>query len=108
MRRTVDIEGKEAVTEWRKEKKLGKYALLRVYPLTGRTHQIRVHMHFLGFPIVGDQLYVFKRQKPPQGVKRQMLHAEILTIDLPEGGKRTFIAPMPEDMQSVIEGISEK
>src|SRR4029078_120822 len=84
---------REAITEWRFEKNLGKFTLLRVYPLTGRMHQIRAHLHFLGFPIVGDQLYTFKRQKSPAGVKRQLLHAEKLHVILPNDTNRTFTAP---------------
>ena len=57
------LNGKPAITEWKREKKFQeKYALIRVFPLTGRTHQIRVHMHFISHPIVGDTPYVFKRQ----------------------------------------------
>ena len=97
---------KEAATEWQIEKKFGtSYALLRVLPFTGRMHQIRVHMHFLGYPIVGDQLYTFKRKKQPQGARRQMLHAEKLTISLPSGKTKTFMAPLPEDFQEVLEAI---
>ncbi len=97
---------KEAITEWRTEEKLGtKFALLRVWPLTGRTHQIRVHLHFLGFPIVGDSLYTFKRQRPPQGVTRQLLHAEKLTLTLPTGKRATFTAPLPEDFTNVLSSL---
>lgn len=111
LRRTIDENGKAAVTEWRLEKKLAPrrssagLALLRVYPLTGRTHQIRAHLHFLGFPIVGDRLYTFKRQHPPHGVSRQLLHAEKLTLELPTGKKKTFMAPLPEDFQSVLGSV---
>ena len=107
LRRTVDPEGKPAITEWRFEEKYqDSYALLRLYPLTGRTHQIRVHLHFLGFPIVGDQLYTFRRQRPPAGVKRQLLHAERLTVMLPSKKRKTFVAPIPEDFQAVIESLA--
>ena len=108
MRRTVDPAGKEAITEWFKEKVLyddedrRTYALLRVHPYTGRMHQIRVHLHWLGFPIVGDSLYTFKRQRPPQGTTRQMLHAHALTLQLPSREERTFTAELPEDFQQVI------
>ncbi len=105
LRRTIDEAGKPAITEWRLEKKFSHYALLRAFPLTGRTHQIRVHFHFLGFPIVGDTLYVFKRQRPPQGVHRQLLHAEKLKIELPSGKERAFLAPLPEDFQSVLDQL---
>jgi 23S rRNA pseudouridine1911/1915/1917 synthase len=98
---------KEAATEWQVERKFGSsYALLRVLPFTGRTHQIRVHLHFLGYPIVGDQLYTFKRKKQPQGVKRQLLHAEKLTIELPNEKRKTFTAPLAEDFDEVVRTLS--
>jgi 23S rRNA pseudouridine1911/1915/1917 synthase len=100
MRRVVDEAGKPAITEWKLEGKIdSRYSLLRVFPFTGRTHQIRVHMHFLGHPIVGDKLYNFRRQKTPQGITRQLLHAEKLIITLPDGNKHQFIAPLPADFE---------
>ncbi len=106
MRRTIDPAGKPAITEWRTEEKFsGKFTLLRVFPLTGRTHQIRAHLHFLGFPIAGDHLYTFKRQRPPQGVTRQMLHAETLRLALPGGKRKSFIAPLPDDFTAVLESL---
>lgn len=106
LRRTIDEAGKEAITEWRRQEKFGtRFALLRVYPLTGRTHQIRVHLHFLGFPIVGDNLYTFKRQKSPQGVRRQLLHAEKLTVTMVNGDKRSFIAPLSNDFSTIIDQL---
>lgn len=109
MRRTIDEQtGRPAITHWKKLQSFGnKFALLAVHPLTGRMHQIRVHMHFLGFPIVGDQLYTFKRQQQPQGAQRHLLHAEKLTIEIPEKGKKTFVAPMPSDFQQVIDHLSQ-
>lgn len=118
LRRTIDENGKPAVTEWQVEQKLDKagaaprrsstsgsgYTLLRLFPFTGRTHQLRVHMHFLGHPIVGDKLYTFKRQRPPEGVHRQLLHAERLTITLPTGKRKVFLAPLPEDFQNALQG----
>lgn len=101
-----DLQAKLAITEWKKEEVFGNsYALLRVFPYTGRMHQIRAHLHFLGFPIVGDQLYTFKRRRPPKGVKRQMLHAEKLTLELPNGKQKTFTAPLPQDFSSVLTSL---
>jgi 23S rRNA pseudouridine1911/1915/1917 synthase len=100
--------GKPAITEWRIEKKFGeRFALLRVFPLTGRTHQIRVHLHYIGHPIVGDSLYTFKRQKPPAGVARQLLHAETLTVQTSPGVRKTFTAPLPKDFQSVLDRLEK-
>lgn len=116
LRRTIDENGKPAVTEWQVEQKLDKtgsaprrastsgsgYTLLRLFPFTGRTHQLRVHMHFLGHPIVGDKLYTFKRQRPPEGVHRQLLHAQSLTLTLPTGKRKSFVAELPDDFQRAI------
>ena len=99
-------QGKPAITEWRVERTFGNdYTLLRVFPFTGRTHQIRVHLHFIGNPIVGDALYVIKKQRPPAGTKRQLLHAESLTLQLTSGKKKTFIAPLAQDFEEVLEQI---
>lgn len=119
LRRTIDAAGKPAITEWQIEKRIQKkmlaphragspgagFALLRLFPFTGRTHQLRAHLHFLGHPIVGDKLYTFKRQRPPQGVGRQLLHAEKLTITLPSGKRKTFVAELPQDFQSVLGSV---
>ncbi|MBI4022434.1 MAG: RluA family pseudouridine synthase [Candidatus Andersenbacteria bacterium] len=109
MRRAVDPSGQPAITEWQREKVFGKrYALLKVFPLTGRTHQIRVHLHFLGYPVVGDSLYAFKRQKPPPGVTRQLMHAAELTLTLPSGRRQTFTAPLPPDFTAVLNQLSAR
>lgn len=106
-RRTVVDKGRDAVTEWELEEKLGEFSLLRVWPLTGRMHQIRVHMHWLGFPVVGDALYTIRHKRPPYGTKRQLLHAEKLTVKLLNGASKTFIAPLPEDFTSVLQQLRD-
>lgn len=105
MRRTVVDKGRDAVTEWELEEKLGEFSLLRVWPLTGRMHQIRVHLHWLGFPVVGDALYTIRHKRPPHETKRQLLHAEKLTVKLLNGSTKTFIAPLPEDFASVLDNL---
>ncbi len=106
LRRTVNPSGKPAVTEWRLERKLGgRFALLKVFPLTGRTHQIRVHLHFIGHPVVGDPLYTFKRRHSPSGVTRQLLHAQKLTAVMPSGKRKTITAGLSRDFQDVLSGL---
>ena len=97
---------KPAITEWQVERTYDQaFSLLRLQPLTGRTHQLRAHLHWLGHPIVGDQLYTFKRQRPPAGTTRQLLHAEQLQLKLPTGETKTFTTPLPEDFQNVLQGL---
>lgn len=106
-RRTVLPGGKPAITEWSIDRTFGNdYTLMNVLPFTGRTHQIRVHLHHIGYPIVGDALYTFKKQRPPEGVKRQLLHAKSLMVQLPSGKKKTFEAPLPQDFLEALERIS--
>lgn len=101
MRRTIHPDGKPAVTDWQVEETFGEaFALLRLTPLTGRTHQLRAHLHWLGHPVIGDKLYTFKKLEWPSGVPapaRQMLHAAQLTLQLPSGDEKTFTAREPVD-----------
>ena len=95
---------KPAVTEYSVVKKLAKksdgsggdgYALLKVNPKTGRTHQIRVHLASLGNPIVGDPLYGNKGRAA--GAPRLMLHAAMLEFSDDSGNSFAFEAPLPAD-----------
>ena len=87
--------GKPATTYYRqiKEIKKGpdKYALVILHPKTGRTHQLRVHLSYIGHPIVGDTFY------RGQYAKRLFLHAKELEIMLPDGNKKIFQAPTPKE-----------
>ena len=90
----VDPDGREAVTEWTLLEEGRQASLLDVHILTGRTHQIRVHMQFLHHPVEGDPIYGLKN-----GVKvpRLMLHAYTLSFTHPTTGERmTFRAPVPK------------
>src|SRR3990167_9090887 len=77
-----EIQGKMAITEYKVIKKFKDYSLLEVYPKTGRTHQIRIHMASLGHSVVGDKVYG-KNKKIPEGLTRQFLHAYYLSFGLP-------------------------
>jgi 23S rRNA pseudouridine1911/1915/1917 synthase len=93
--------GKPAITEFTviERFKDGK-ALVRVDLLTGRTHQIRVHMAFIGCPIIGDSVYGFRKQHL---LNRQFLHATRLCFDHPQTGERLcFDAPLPPELENVL------
>ena len=91
----VDPEGREAITEWTVLARGRGVTLLDVHILTGRTHQIRVHMKHIGHPVCGDPIY-----GSPKGAKvsRLMLHAYSLAFTHPRTGERmVFTAPLPEE-----------
>lgn len=93
--------GREAVSEYFTLETFAAHTLVEVHPLTGRTHQIRLHMAFLNCPIVGDTIY--GRKKPTAVLKRHFLHAARLTIQLPgETEPRTFTAPLPPELEKVL------
>ncbi|PKN86121.1 MAG: RNA pseudouridine synthase [Chloroflexi bacterium HGW-Chloroflexi-8] len=93
--------GREASTQYRVLEAFKHNALVEAKPLTGRTHQIRLHLAFLECPIVGDQLY--GHRKLSLDVKRQMLHAFKLEVILPGESKvSTFEVPLPADMESAL------
>lgn len=97
--------GREAVTEYRTLKSYAKHTLIEAHPLTGRTHQIRVHMAFLKCPIVGDVLYGRRKQSIP--LDRHFLHAYRLTILLPGHQEpMTFEAPLPDELEKVLADLS--
>jgi 23S rRNA pseudouridine1911/1915/1917 synthase len=94
--------GREAVTEYCTLETFAQHTLLEVHPLTGRTHQIRLHLKFIGCPVTGDTVYGKKHSTLPIG--RHFLHAARLTIILPgETSPRTFEAPLPADLQAALE-----
>ncbi len=94
--------GREAVTEYFTRETFRQYTLLEVHPVTGRTHQIRVHLAFLGCPVVGDTVY--GRRRPTLDLNRHFLHAWRLTIRLPdEQAPRTFEAPLPVELERALQ-----
>lgn len=99
---------KAAVTEYSVIKKIGtsggdQYALLKVQPKTGRTHQIRVHLASIGHPIVGDALYGKKSQGVPPA-PRLMLHAAAIAFSDDRGNSFEFEAPLPDDFSTYPQG----
>ena len=86
------------VTEYRVVEKFSRHALIELHPLTGRTHQIRVHLAYLGCPILGDDLYGTASELIP----RHALHAAKVELIHPTTGEpMVFESPMPEDMKSL-------
>ncbi len=96
----VTSEGKQAVSEYEVVEQLPQYSLLKVRLLTGRMHQIRVHLNYLGHPVVGDKTY--GRKPMPAGLTRQFLHAHSLGLVLPGGEKRTFTADLPPELNNFL------
>lgn len=95
--------GRDATTAFRIEKRSKKFTLVHCYPLTGRTHQIRVHLSHFGYPIAGDVLY--GGEKHP-GLARFFLHAHTLTLPLAKGKKpQTFTAPLPKDLRCFLKEL---
>ena len=92
----VDANGKPSETFYEVEKYNGKYSLVKLRPTTGRTHQLRVHMDYLGHPIVGDIVY------GGESHDRLMLHARELEITLPGGKRTTFAAPLPAEFEEMV------
>lgn len=85
--------GKPAQTDWRRMRLEDGTTRVRLHPLTGRTHQLRVHMLEIGHPILGDPFYA---KGPARDFPRLMLHAESLKLRHPDGGiAMTFRAPVP-------------
>jgi 23S rRNA pseudouridine1911/1915/1917 synthase len=113
-RNAVRRDGKEAITHYRLEQRFKRHTLIRVKLETGRTHQIRVHMSHINYPLVGDQVYGGRFQMPAdcnpalaeafRNFKRQALHAARLGLEHPETGEyMEWEAPMPADMQNLID-----
>ena len=103
-----DGEGKIAITDYQVIMRFGsEYTLCKFVLQTGRTHQIRVHAKHIGYPIVGDLTYGYKKQK--LGVEGQLLHAAALELTHPVSGERmTFNAPIPPVFEEILIKLSKK
>ena len=101
----VDPKGKEAITHFEVLERIeNKYTLLKINIETGRTHQIRVHMSHIGFPIVGDEIY--SNGKNEFGIKGQCLHAWKLDFKHPTSNRLMhFEAPLPEYFENILEKL---
>jgi 23S rRNA pseudouridine1911/1915/1917 synthase len=114
----VRSDGREAVTHYRIEKKFRAHTLARVRLETGRTHQIRVHLAHIGYPIVGDPVYggrkrLSKGATPAliaalNGLQRQALHAAKLSFAHPKSGKAvSYEAPIPKDLKGLLTALTK-
>lgn len=103
-RMAVVANGRRAVSHFRVRERFPSATLLDVEIETGRTHQIRVHMLFIGHPVVGDRTYGTRPFDPP--VARQFLHAAGLRFALPESGKPILLdLPLPDDLQGILDSL---
>ncbi len=95
--------GKIALTKYKVLKLYNGYTLLEIFPQTGRTHQIRVHLASIGFPVVGDKLYGYKKKdRNLINLSRHFLHAQTISFVLPSGELIKAEAPLPEDLKKAL------
>lgn len=103
----VTKKGKEAITHFKVLKRYDKYTLLQVNIETGRTHQIRVHLSQIGYPIVGDEVY--SKGKNEWNIKGQCLHAKSLEFVHPTTGEKMYLeAPLPEYFEKILEELKNR
>lgn len=93
--------GRQAITEYEVMERFGKYTIVKCRLKTGRTHQIRVHMEYLGYPLVGEPKY--SPMKTPFSINGQALHSLTLSFVHPRTHEQmSFEAPLPEDMKKIV------
>jgi 23S rRNA pseudouridine1911/1915/1917 synthase len=105
LRRVPTAHGKEAETAYKVLEELPGYSFIEGRPKTGRTHQIRAHFTAVGHPLAGDIRY--GAPAGPPGLTRHFLHASSLTITLPSGRIETFTAPLPPELEAVLNRLRQ-
>lgn len=111
-------QGRQAITQYAVHKQFKEFSLLDVHLMTGRTHQIRVHMAYINHPVVGDPLYGGRLRLPSnandplkvlfQHFKRQALHARTIAFNHPASNIRLQLeAPLPDDFETLINALDE-
>ena len=120
LRRAVQQDGAPSHTTFYILKRMGEYSLVKCQLHSGRTHQIRVHLEYLGYPILGDKIYgqtdqvflsylekgITQHLKDKLLFSRQCLHAAEISFKTANGDTLTVTSPTPSDMQSIIDGQS--
>ncbi|MFA9557383.1 RluA family pseudouridine synthase [Evansella sp. AB-rgal1] len=102
----TDKNSKDAVTHFQVMERFKSHSLVACELETGRTHQIRVHMKYIGFPIIEDPKYGPRRQRKRFPIEGQALHAQLLGFEHPRTKEiMTFTAPLPEDMENCLEQL---
>ncbi len=103
----VTKNGKDATTHFKVLERFGRYTLTECRLETGRTHQIRVHMAYIGHPVLGDPMY--GKKKCPYAIQGQALHSQTLSLVHPVTGKNMqFTAPLPEDMAEILASLRQE
>jgi 23S rRNA pseudouridine1911/1915/1917 synthase len=97
----VGANGKPAETAYKVTQRFKDFELVELKPHTGRTHQLRVHLSYLGHPIVGDHVYGTESKK----LGRMFLHAQSLELTLPSHERKVFTAPLPPELQHYLETL---
>jgi 23S rRNA pseudouridine1911/1915/1917 synthase len=97
----VGVNGKHAETVYEITQAFANYTLVKLRPLSGRTHQLRVHMAYLGHPIAGDELYGTADKR----LGRLFLHAAELEITLPSRERKLFTTPLPPELQDYLKTL---
>jgi 23S rRNA pseudouridine1911/1915/1917 synthase len=97
-------QGKKAQTGYKVIEYFNNFTFLKLKPKTGRTHQIRVHLSSIGYPIVGDKIYGSKRVQ--KLAPRQFLHAFYLKLELPSGKVKKFKSKLPSDLKGVLDKLT--
>ena len=102
-RMAIVEQGRQATTRYRTLERYNGYTLLEVMPQTGRTHQVRVHLSSIGYPVAGDRLYGGQTTL----LQRQFLHAAKLGVRLPSSGEYAeFVSPLPTDLEQALASLT--